>query len=92
MADFSRLPRPRADLWDWQLLGSCRASDSDLFFHPENERGQARERRETAAKAVCGGCPVLERCRDHALSVGETYGVWGGMSEAERLKILATTR
>lgn len=92
MADFSRLPRPRADLWEWQLLGACRTSDSDLFFHPENERGQARERREAAAKAVCGGCPVLERCREHALSVGETYGVWGGMSEAERLTILATTR
>lgn len=92
MADFSRLPRPRADLWDWQLLGACRSSDSDLFFHPENERGQARERRESAAKTVCGHCPVLERCRDHALSVGETYGVWGGMSEAERLQILATTQ
>jgi len=92
MADISHLPPPRADLWDWQLLGACRSSDSDLFFHPENERGQARERREAAAKAVCGSCPVRERCRQHALSVGESYGVWGGMSEAERGRILETSR
>jgi WhiB family transcriptional regulator, redox-sensing transcriptional regulator len=82
----------------WQTSADCRAhkptcgSDSDLFFHPENERGQAREQRESAAKAVCGRCPVLERCRQHALSVGETYGVWGGMSEAERVRTLETTR
>ncbi|MGW0901126.1 WhiB family transcriptional regulator, partial [Streptomyces goshikiensis] len=24
MADFSRLPGPNADLWDWQLLAACR--------------------------------------------------------------------
>ncbi|PZS34648.1 MAG: hypothetical protein DLM59_04325 [Pseudonocardiales bacterium] len=85
MADIRRLPRPHAHLWEWQLLGACRASDSDLFFHPENERGQARERREVAAKAVCDRCPVLERCREHAFSVGEAYGVWGGTTESERV-------
>jgi len=92
MADISRLPRPRADLWDWQLIGACRTSDSDLFFHPENERGRARERREVAAKAVCGRCPVLDRCRELALSVVEPYGIWGGMSEAERIRILETSQ
>lgn len=35
MADFSRLPGPNADLWDWQLLAACRGVDSSLFFHPE---------------------------------------------------------
>jgi WhiB family transcriptional regulator, redox-sensing transcriptional regulator len=27
---------------------------------------------------------VLEQCRRHALAVHEPYGVWGGLSEAER--------
>ena len=89
MADIRRLPSPRADAWDWQLLGACRRVDSDLFFHPENERGPARARREAAAKAVCHRCPVLARCRTHALTVREPYGVWGGMSETEREEILA---
>ena len=42
MADVSRLPGPNADLWDWQLDGACRGTDTALFFHPEGERGPAR--------------------------------------------------
>jgi len=84
MADVSRLPGPNADFWDWQLRGSCRGTDSDLFFHPEGERGQARSSREESAKEVCLHCPVCKPCREHALKVHEPYGVWGGMTEEER--------
>ncbi|OLE27637.1 MAG: hypothetical protein AUG49_04680 [Catenulispora sp. 13_1_20CM_3_70_7] len=84
MADVSRLPGPNADFWDWQLRGSCRGTDSDLFFHPEGERGQARTSREEAAKEVCLHCPVCKPCREHAMRVHEPYGVWGGMTEEER--------
>ena len=45
---------------DWQLRGSCRGTDSDLFFHPEGERGQARSSREESAKEVCLHCPVCQ--------------------------------
>ncbi|GAA1170690.1 hypothetical protein GCM10009584_09540 [Ornithinimicrobium humiphilum] len=34
---------------------------------------------------VCATCPVLERCRAHALAAREPYGVWGGMTEEERM-------
>ena len=84
MADISRLPGPVADVWEWQLQGSCRGADPDLFFHPEGERGPARAGRETAAKAICASCPVLQQCAAHALAVREPYGVWGGMSEEDR--------
>jgi len=84
MADFSRLPGPNADLWDWQLRGLCRGKDSSLFFHPEGERGAARSSRESAAKEICMNCPVQNPCADHALRVREPYGVWGGMTEEER--------
>ena len=84
MADISRLPGPNADIWDWQLMGACRGEDPDTFFHPEGERGPAREARERAAKAVCATCPVLTQCAAHALAVREPYGVWGGMSEDDR--------
>jgi len=84
MADFSRLPGPNADLWDWQLRGLCRGKDSSLFFHPEGERGAARSSREMAAKEICMNCPVQMPCADHALRVREPYGVWGGMTEEER--------
>ena len=91
MADIRRLPGPNSELWDWQLEGACRGNDSGLFFHPEGERGPSRMAREAAAKRVCARCPVVEPCRTHALSVREPYGVWGGMSEAERDEELAAT-
>jgi WhiB family redox-sensing transcriptional regulator len=84
MADISRLPGPNADLWDWQMHGACRGEDPAIFFHPEGERGPARESRERAAKAICGGCPVRQECASHALAVREPYGVWGGLSEDDR--------
>lgn len=92
MADVRRLPGPNTDVWDWQLHGSCRGLDSALFFHPDNERGPSRARRENEAKAICASCPVVDPCRAHALAVREPYGVWGGLSEAERTQLLGTGR
>ena len=42
-----------------------------------------------AAKAVCQTCPVRAECAAHALAAREPYGVWGGFTEAERLRLLA---
>ena len=88
MANLTRLPGPNADFWDWQLLAECRGMDSEIFFHPEGQRGDARQRREEQAKAICATCPVLQQCREHALKVREPYGVWGGLTEDERDEIL----
>ncbi|MDI2028948.1 WhiB family transcriptional regulator [Saccharopolyspora sp. TS4A08] len=88
MADTRRLPGPNADIWDWQIRGSCRGMDSAYFFHPDGERGPARARREAKAKEVCHHCPVLAQCRTHALAVQEPYGIWGGLSESEREVII----
>lgn len=88
MASTKRLPGPNADVWEWQMRGLCRGMDVARFFHPDNERGQARKRREGEAKAICLACPVLELCRQHALAVQEPYGVWGGLSERERRSII----
>jgi WhiB family redox-sensing transcriptional regulator len=88
MADLSRLPGPRADHWEWQTRGACRGVDSATFFHPENERGPSRARRERAAKEVCAGCPVAEACLKWALATREPYGVWGGKSTEERVQLI----
>ena len=56
MAEISRLPGPVADLWDWQLDGSCRRENPDVFFHPEGERGPARRNRDSAGQ---GGLPLV---------------------------------
>lgn len=92
MADVSRLPVVVAEEWEWQLQGSCRGADSSLFFHTDNERGSARERRETRAKAICQTCPVLAQCRRHAMTVQEPYGIWGGLGEIERRELFLQQR
>jgi WhiB family redox-sensing transcriptional regulator len=92
MAEISRLPGPVADLWEWQLVGSCRDADPTLFFHPEGERGPARRNRDAAAKTICAACPVVNQCREHALAVREPYGVWGGLTEDDREALYANRR
>jgi WhiB family redox-sensing transcriptional regulator len=89
VADLSRLPGPNADFWDWQLHSACRGMDSDIFYHPDGERGASRERRVSTAKAICAACPVVAQCRDHALKTREPFGVWGGLSEEDREVIYA---
>ena len=71
------------------MSGACRDLSPDHFFHPEGERGPARRERARAAKSVCGSCPVIEQCREHALAVREPYGVWGGLTEEERAAVVA---
>lgn len=78
------LPGTNGNVWDWQIDGLCRGVDSSVFFHPDGERGRARAQREMQAKQMCRQCPVIAQCRVHALKVGEPYGIWGGLSEAER--------
>jgi WhiB family redox-sensing transcriptional regulator len=90
--DDGRLPEPLADNWDWQLEAACRGMDSNLFFHPPNERSRARNRRVAAAKTICGTCVVVECCLEHALLVKEPYGIWGGRSEEERAELLGLSR
>lgn len=63
-----------------------------MFFAPSKEPTAARLTREQAAKQVCAGCPVLTECREHALLQPEPYGVWGGLTAAERRVVLARRR
>jgi WhiB family redox-sensing transcriptional regulator len=87
-----RLPEPRAELWEWQQLGHCRDFGPAMFFGGEDEDRRSCLRRIARAKQICGACPVLSTCRDHALSCAEQHGVWGGLTAGERAAILAADR
>lgn len=74
---------------EWQALGACRDTDSDVFFPPSHfEHKPEREARENEAKAICRSCQVRAECLEWALSTKEPHGVWGGYSESERKQIL----
>lgn len=76
--------RPLIDEWDWQGRAACRGMDSSVFFSPVHERGEPRRRREQRAQAVCRGCPVQDPCATFAARTAQAFGVWGGLTEADR--------
>ena len=69
----------------WQRYAACLDHDPELFF-PIGDAGAARTQLDEA-KAVCAGCPVRCLCLEWALLAEINYGVWGGMSETERLAV-----
>jgi WhiB family transcriptional regulator, redox-sensing transcriptional regulator len=76
----------------WHAEAACRSDEAGLFFAPSKEPTAARLSREEAAKRVCARCPVMLECREHALLQPEPYGVWGGLTAAERRVVLARRR
>ena len=69
MAEVGKLPNPISENWDWQVNAACRGLDASMFFHPDNERGRSRRRREENAKSICARCPVSRQCLEWALAV-----------------------
>lgn len=74
---------PLMEKWEWQHKAACRGEESSVFFYDENEREPAKSYRVRAALQICAVCPVKQQCLDHALSVPEVYGIWGGKSQEE---------
>jgi WhiB family redox-sensing transcriptional regulator len=64
----------------WQEQALCVQTGADFFF-PE-QGGSVRE-----AKRICGMCQTRPACLEYALDHGERFGVWGGLSESERLRL-----
>jgi len=73
----------------WQRAAACRSADPELFF-PVSSSGRSLEQEERA-KAVCRTCMVRRQCLQYAIAANEE-GVWGGMTEEERLRVARRTR
>ena len=85
---------PSARNWSWQDKALCKTNgvDPEIFFHVEKLRSPEREARESAAKKICTACPIKTECLEHALAVPENYGVWGGLTQDERMGIVRFKR
>lgn len=67
--------------FDWQARGLCRGVEPEVFFPvAEEDAGRAKE--------ICGACTVRDRCLEYSLTNRERYGVWGGVTEKERIDLL----
>lgn len=65
---------------EWQDGANCKGANADLFFP---ERGASTR----TAKGICRECSVRVDCLEFAITTGEKFGIWGGMSERERRRV-----
>ncbi|MEV7600464.1 WhiB family transcriptional regulator [Kitasatospora sp. NPDC089797] len=77
---------------DGALPGAaCTGAEGDLFYPEPDEDDEITEEvaaaawwAERRAKMICAGCPVRLMCLARALERHEKYGIFGGMTAAER--------
>ncbi|MGH9276958.1 MAG: WhiB family transcriptional regulator [Acidimicrobiales bacterium] len=62
---------------NWQDHAACKGVNVALFFPVGDD-----VRLVTAARAVCGACPVAGQCLEAGLN--EPEGIWGGRTADER--------
>ena len=75
---------------DWRMDSACRDKDPELFF-PVGMLGEVRLQIDMA-KAVCRHCPVSSACLDWAVSADQQDGIWGGLTTAERRRLVRRQR
>tara|TARA_R110001606_G_scaffold317154_1_gene463940 strand:- start:5564 stop:5860 length:297 start_codon:yes stop_codon:yes gene_type:complete len=66
---------------EWHKEALCAQTDPEVFY-PEGNTTTKQ------AKAICKICTVSSECLEYALKRKEDYGIWGGKTATERLKML----
>jgi len=69
----------------WRQRAACRGVDPDIFYPVSDDDAEE-------AKAICASCPVRQSCLEYSLSAREREGVWGGLTERERRRIVRQHR
>jgi WhiB family redox-sensing transcriptional regulator len=66
----------------WRRDGACRLPEhAGIDMFPDDIAGVR------AAQRVCAGCPVAGECLMYALEHRIEFGVWGGTSQRDRLRM-----
>ncbi|MFI1734015.1 WhiB family transcriptional regulator [Streptomyces acidicola] len=78
-------PNTLPNTLSWAEQAACRGRSLGEFF-TDSQRGIV------SAKRICRICPVREECLTEALRAedGSRYGVYGGLTPAERAELVAT--
>lgn len=77
----------------WRAGAECRGESAVWFFPPNHfERKPEKDFRENNARALCRRCVVQQECLEYALVVEEPHGIWGGLNELERKRLLRRRR
>ena len=77
----------------WQMHAQCKSDNAAYFFTTNHfERKDEKDLREGKARALCRVCRVQSQCLEYALLVQERHGIWGGLNELERRRLLRARR
>lgn len=63
----------------WTADALCAKGDPEIFYPTPGQTAVTR-----LAKRLCSTCPVAAECLTSALDRDEPFGVWGGLTSAER--------
>lgn len=66
----------------WVEHAACASYHPELWWADDPNANAS-----TIALGVCGVCPVRADCLEHALTVPEQEGIWGGLTAKERRKM-----
>jgi len=58
----------------------------EVFFPEDIIDPNQAELAISVAKVMCQECPILQQCRDYVMQAQKEYGIWGGITAAERLQ------
>lgn len=74
----------------WRQDARCRPTNHrrpEIFYPLGLEKGSNDTDGIRIAKQFCADCPVREACLAEALRLGERWGIWGGLTPAERVQL-----
>lgn len=64
----------------WYEKAACRYTDINVFYPEANDSP-------LEALTLCSSCPVRTRCLAEALRRDDRYGIWGGLTPKQRIRI-----
>lgn len=77
----------------WRAGAECQTDNATYFYAPSHfERKPEKDLREGIARSLCRKCKVQEQCLKYSLDVSESHGIWGGLNELERKRLLRSMR
>lgn len=68
---------------EWMLRPDVPCKQSPELFFPHNHEVHVQRK----AQAICSVCPYRVRCAEYAVENMEHYGIWGGTTERQRVRL-----
>lgn len=65
------------------IIPPCQNTDPEIWFGDKDEGYHFTN----TARKLCGICPAMQACAEYAINAPELFGIWGGLTPKERVRI-----